>query len=173
MQEERMNRVRSAVRALALALDHMIGWILIALVVLNGASVFMRYVMNDSISWSEEGIRYLACWITFLGGVSAAWMDEHLDMNLLEGFGGPLFQAAQRASLQFLAFVFGAIVAWQGTIYCIKSGMQTAPTTGLLMIFVYGSIPIGGFCLALVSLVKVYDVFKPPAVVDQGAKHVL
>jgi hypothetical protein len=41
------------------------------------------------------------------------------------------------------------------------------------MVFVYASIPIGGFLLALVSLVKIYDVFVPPAISDQGAKHVL
>lgn len=168
-----MNRIRSNVRAIVIGLDHVIGWILVALVVLNGASVFMRYVMLDSISWSEEGIRYLACWMALLGGVSAAWMDEHLDMNLFDEIGGGTFQAVQRVGLQFLTFIFGVVLTWQGVIYCMKSGMQTAPSTGILMVFVYASIPIGGFLLALVSLVKIYDVFVPPAISDHGAKHVL
>ena len=170
-----MSGFRRAVRGIALLADHVIGWVLIALVALNGASVFMRYGMNDSISWSEEGIRYLACWITFLGGVSAAWMDEHLDMNLLEGFGSSAFQSVQKAGLQFLAFVFGFLVCWQGVIYCMKSGAQTAPTTGIPMIWIYSSIPIGGFLLALVSVVKMIDAFVPPAVSDSDPerKHVL
>jgi TRAP-type C4-dicarboxylate transport system permease small subunit len=158
---------------MVMALDHAIGWLLVAAVVLNGAAVFMRYVMLDSISWSEEGIRYLAVWITFLGGVTAAWMDEHLDMDVFGDFGGPWFRKLHRSSLQALAALFGAFVTWQGAIYCLKNGMQTAPATGIRMIWVYGAIPIGGLLLLIVSLVKIYDVFSPPAVSDAGSKAVL
>jgi TRAP-type C4-dicarboxylate transport system permease small subunit len=156
-----------------MALDHVIGWLLVCAVILNGAAVFMRYVMLDSISWSEEGIRYLAVWITFLGGVTAAWMDEHLDMDVFGDMGAPWFRKLHRSSLQALAALFGGIVAWQGTIYCLKNGMQTAPATGILMIWVYAAIPIGGLLLLIVSLVKIHDVFDPPAVSDTGNKAVL
>ena len=168
-----MGRIRSGVRAIVMALDHAIGWLLVVAVILNGAAVFMRYVMLDSISWSEEGIRYLAVWITFLGGVTAAWMDEHLDMDVFGDMGAPWFRKLHRSSLQGLAALFGAIVAWQGAIYCIKNGMQTAPATGMKMIWVYGAIPVGGLLLLIVSLVKIYDVFDPPAVSDTGSKAVL
>ena len=45
-----MGRIRSSVRAIVMALDHAIGWLLVVAVILNGAAVFMRYVMLDSIS---------------------------------------------------------------------------------------------------------------------------
>ena len=76
-----MSSFRAFVRSIVIAFDHAIGWLLAAAVVLNGVSVFMRYVMLDSISWSEEAIIYVSVWITFLGSVSASWFEEHLDMR--------------------------------------------------------------------------------------------
>jgi TRAP-type C4-dicarboxylate transport system permease small subunit len=152
-----MGQIRTLVRLAASACDHAVGWLLLALVAINGASVFMRYVVGDSISWSEEAIRYLAIWITFLGSAAASWNDEHLDMNLFAEAGGPVFRAAQRAVLHLLNTAFAGVLAWQGWIYCVLNGMQTAPTTGLPMIYVYGAIALGGFLLVAVHLVKAAD----------------
>lgn len=152
-----MNAIRALAKAVSAACDHAAGWLLLVLVGLNGASVFMRYVMGDSISWSEEGIRYIAVWITFLGSVAASWHDEHLDMNLFAEFGGAAFQAFHRCLLHLLNVGFSAIVAWQGWIYCALNGAQTAPTTGLPMIYVYGAIALGGALLTFVHLVKAAD----------------
>jgi TRAP-type C4-dicarboxylate transport system permease small subunit len=168
-----MKFLRKLVRRIVVLFDNAIGWVLIAAVLINGAAVFMRYVMRDSISWSEEAIRYLALWITFLGGVTAAWLDEHLDMNLFAETAGARFKAIQKAGLNVLAAIFGIVVTWQGVKFCWLNGLQTAPTTGIRMIWVYAAIPVGGFFLALVSLVKIYDAFNPPAIDETGNKATL
>lgn len=153
----RMDMLRNAVGKLAALCDHVTGWLLLALVVVNGASVFMRYVMNDSISWSEESIRYLAIWITFLGSTAASWHDEHLDMNLFAEFGGAIFQSVHRFFLHVLNTVFAVVLAWQGWIYCTLNGTQTAPTSGVPMIYVYGAIALGGILLTIVHVTKAAD----------------
>jgi TRAP-type C4-dicarboxylate transport system permease small subunit len=149
-------------RGLVRLADQAAGSLLIAICVLNLAAVFMRYVMLNSISWSEEGIRYMAVWMTFLGVASASWLDEHMDMNLFDQLGGETFQRLHRAFLHLLAAIFGVIVLWQGSIYVKLNGMQTAPTTGIEMYYVYSAIAVGGLLLILVSLVKTYDCFSPP-----------
>jgi TRAP-type C4-dicarboxylate transport system permease small subunit len=168
-----MTTLRLLVRALVRVIDHLAAAILAAVVVLNLAAVFMRYVVLDSISWSEEAIRYLSVWMTFMGAAAASWLDEHMDMNLLADFGGPVFQSWHRGLLHALATVFGGFVCWQGTIYCMLNGRQTAPTTGLMMIWVYGALAIGGALLVIVSLVKLYDSFVPPAETETGNKAIL
>jgi TRAP-type C4-dicarboxylate transport system permease small subunit len=152
-----MDTLRNAVGKLAALCDHVAGWLLLALVVVNGASVFMRYVMNDSISWSEESIRYLAIWIAFLGSTAASWHDEHLDMNLFAEFGGAGFQSVHRFFLHLLNTAFAVVLAWQGWIYCTLNGAQTAPTSGLPMIYVYGAIALGGILLTIVHITKAAD----------------
>ncbi len=149
--------------------DQTAGWLLLAICVLNIAAVFMRYVMLNSISWSEEAIRYMAVWMTFLGVASASWLDEHMDMNLFDKIPNETFQKFHRAFLHGLAVIFGAIVLWQGSIYVKLNGMQTAPTTGLAMAWIYSAIPIGGALVVLVSLVKIYDCFVPPPKDAHGA----
>ncbi|MBL8698835.1 MAG: TRAP transporter small permease [Alphaproteobacteria bacterium] len=168
-----MKKLRSGVRAIVRAADALSGALLMSIVVINLAAVFMRYVLLDSISWSEEGIRYLSVWMTFLGATAASWLDEHMDMNMLADHGGPMFQRCHRAILHALTAVFSGIVLWQGTIYCRLNGMQTAPTTGLPMLYVYGALAVGGALLLVVSLVKIYDQFDPPEVVESGNKAVL
>jgi TRAP-type C4-dicarboxylate transport system permease small subunit len=156
-------------RRLVRLADQTAGWLLLAICVLNLAAVFMRYVMLNSISWSEEAIRYMAVWMTFLGVASASWLDEHMDMNLLDTILSETFQRFHRAFLHLLAVIFGVIVLWQGSIYVKLNGMQTAPTTGLAMAWIYSAIPVGGLLVVLVSLVKIYDCFVPPPKDDHGA----
>ena len=148
--------------------DQTAGWLLLVICLLNIAAVFMRYVMLNSISWSEEAIRYMAVWMTFLGVASASWLDEHMDMNLLDTLQNATFQKFHRAFLHLLTMIFGAIVLWQGSIYVKLNGMQTAPTTGVAMAWIYSAIPIGGLLVVLVSLVKLYDCFTPPPRDDKG-----
>ena len=149
------------------------GYLLLAICVLNCVAVFQRYVMLDAISWSEEAIRYLAIWMTFFGAAAASWLDEHMDMNLLADYGNPYFQKWHKASLQLLTAIFGVIVLWQGVIYVKLNGMQTSPSLGLPMVYVYSGIAVGGLLTLLISIVKIYDCFVPPAVVEQGVKPVI
>lgn len=168
-----MKALRDLIRTLVRAADHASGWLLLSICVLNLVAVFMRYGLRDSISWSEEAIRYLSVWMTFMGAAAASWLDEHMDMNMFADFGGALFQSWHRAVLHTLTAVFGAFVLWQGTIYCILNGRQTAPTTGMMMIYIYSALAVGGALLTIVSLMKVYDSFVPPDEVESGNKAVL
>lgn len=153
--------------------DAICGVLLIVIVILNLAAVFMRYVVFAPFSWSEEAIRYLAIWMTFMGAAAASWLDEHMDMNLFADWGGATFQSWHRALLHALTTIFAGFVLWQGVIYCWLNGRQTAPTTGLMMIWIYGSLAVGGALLLIVSLMKIYDCFVPPEEVETGNKAIL
>jgi TRAP-type C4-dicarboxylate transport system permease small subunit len=53
------------------------------------------------------------------------------------------------------------------------NGRQTAPTTGLPMIYIYAALAVGGALLTIVSLMKIYDSFVTPAEIESGNKAVL
>ena len=46
---------------------------------------------------------------------------------------------------------------WQGARYTILNGRQTAPTTGLLMMYAYSSMPIGAALIIIVALNKIAE----------------
>jgi len=56
---------------------------LVVMVVVIFSQVVMRYVFNNSLSWSEEFARYLFVWFSWIG-VSAGVRDkEHLKVEML------------------------------------------------------------------------------------------
>jgi len=168
-----MKTMREGIRRLIHAVDGLCGALLAAIVVLNLVAVFLRYVVFVPLSWSEEAIRYLSVWMTLIGSAAASWYDEHMDMNMFADMGGPAFRAWHRAILHTLTAVFAVFVTWQGTRYCMLNGTQTAPTSGLPMLYIYGALTIGGALMLVVSLVKIHDSFVPPDKDETGTRAVL
>jgi TRAP-type C4-dicarboxylate transport system permease small subunit len=163
-----MGTFHAIARWLARFADHIVGWLLLATVALNVAQVFTRYVLNDPLFWTEEAIRYSTIWLTFVGMAAASQYGDHMDMNLMLGVENPRFQTWHQALLQLLTIVFGVIVVWQGTRYCILNGMQTSPAAGIRMIWIYSATVIGGVLLLFISVHKLLAVFWPPATRDQA-----
>jgi len=151
--------VRQVVRATLDFADLAGGLILIAITVLNIVAVFMRYVMLDSLSWSEEIMRYGSIWLTFLAAAAASHHAEHLSLDLMRFRGSPLVQRLHETVLHLLASVFAAVVLWQGVRYCIKNGMQTAPSTGIPMLWFYGAIAVGAALMLIAELAKTRESF--------------
>jgi TRAP-type transport system small permease protein len=143
------------------AADHVIGWLLLASVVLNVLQVFTRYVMNDPLFWTEEMVRYTTVWLTFVGAAAASLYGDHMDMNLFLDVRSPRFQRLHQALLQSAVFFLSLLLVWHGTVYCMLNGMQTAPATGLPMLAVYGAVVVGGVLLAVVSAHKFFLALFP------------
>ena len=147
--------------------DHLVGWLLVISVLLNVAQVFTRYAMNAPLFWTEEMVRYTTVWMTFVGAAAASLYGDHMDMNLFLDVKNARFQAWHQAFLQLIVLVFCVLIIWQGGLFCILNGMQTAPATGLPMIYVYGATVVGSVLLALVSIHKMVASLAPQS--DTGA----
>ncbi len=143
--------------------DHVIGWLLLASVLLNLTQVFTRYAMNDPVFWTEEMVRYTTVWLTFAGAAAASLYGDHMDMNLFLDVKNARFQSWHQAFLNLIVLGFSVLIIWQGTKFCILNGMQTAPATGLRMVYVYGATVVGGILLALVSVHKILALLVPQA----------
>jgi tripartite ATP-independent transporter DctM subunit len=58
-------------------------------VVILGAGVFARYVLNDALSWSDELATVLFLWISMLGAVAAMRRGTHLRLAYVVNRAGP------------------------------------------------------------------------------------
>ena len=58
--------------------------LLFAVVAINMVGVFFRFVINDPIGWTEEIMRYLVIWATFLAASAALFRGEHMTINVFE-----------------------------------------------------------------------------------------
>ncbi len=152
-----MNFLRKLGRWSGQVSDHVIGWLLLVSVALNVAQVFTRYVLNDPLFWTEEMVRYTTVWLTFVGAAAASLYGDHMDMNLFGEVKSRRFQTFHQTFLQLIVLVFCVLIIWQGGKFCVLNGMQTAPATGIPMLYVYGSTVVGGVMLALVSIGKIIE----------------
>lgn len=84
-------------------------WVLAAVVFLQ---FFTRYVLNDSIAWTEEIARYLLIGTTFVGAAMAARKGSHIALEILAFALPPAARRWFRFCLDLVATAFFAIAAW-------------------------------------------------------------
>lgn len=107
--------------------------------------VFMRYVLNNSLSWSEEMARYLFIWLTYLGISYGVRKDKHIRVTAISLV---LNERLNKACLIFSNIVFLAFstivtyVAWGVALKTMKYG-QISSSLGVPMYLIYFSVPVG------------------------------
>lgn len=129
--------------------------------VVIGIQVFMRYVMQASLSWSEEMARYLFIWLAYIGISYGVKRNKHIKV---EAFHLLLPKPARKyATLlsDIIFLIFSIIIIFKGfemSSRILKLG-QFSPALGIPMGFIYLAAPIGFFLTAVRITQKiVYDV---------------
>ncbi|MCG8485741.1 MAG: TRAP transporter small permease [Clostridia bacterium] len=110
--------------------------------------VFMRYVMQSSLSWSEELARYLFIYIIYLGVSQAVKEDRHIRVEAFISIFPNKVQKVIKIISDILFLVFTIIVIVKG--YEIINKMivsgQHSPALGIPMTIVYAA-PFIGYSL--------------------------
>jgi TRAP-type C4-dicarboxylate transport system permease small subunit len=117
--------------------------------------VLSRFVLNYSLSWSEELARYCFVWLVYLAASMAIKHRKHIRVQVAEIF-LPVKAAAWLGLVSDGIWLFlTAVMTVQGqkVAAMILSHGQTSPAVGLTMGYVYAAIPIG-FALMSFRLVQ-------------------
>jgi|TARA_R110002072_G_scaffold2069_21_gene17462 TRAP-type C4-dicarboxylate transport system permease small subunit len=93
-------------------------WLLLAVVFLQ---FFTRYVLNDSLGWTEEIARFLLVMVGFVGAVIAVRKGSHIFLEFFYRFapvklGKPLAVTAEAITLSFYS-----IAAWVSVELALKT----------------------------------------------------
>lgn len=128
------------------------------------AQVFCRYVLNSSLSWSEELARYLFIWMIYIGISYGVKLDKHICVDAVYSF-APKSIKRYYAIVSYLLFLlFAVAMVYYGILVVgmqISSG-QVSPAIGVPMQYVYAA-PVVGFVLTAIRLVqKVIEAIKAP-----------
>ncbi len=105
-------------------------------------AVFCRYVLNRSLAWSDELVRYAFVWFTLLGGAVAVRERANIRVELLVGRLPPRARRVLEALVLagvclFLAACVGLGVAWVVT----TRGAVTPALQWPLNLLFYASLP--------------------------------
>ena len=119
--------------------------LLAAIVMLIFGNVFMRYVMNASLSWGEELTLWLFVWFVWLGVSYAFHTGDHVRITVLRDILSDRARLIADAVIAILVLGFLVIL----TIECIKLIMlpfvasQKSVVLGLPIPILYASAPVG------------------------------
>jgi len=143
-------------RALDWLLDKVTILLLAVLLLVVGAQIFARYVLNHSLFWSEELARYLFIYLVFLGAAIALRREEHIQVSFFVEQLPPGLRRAIGVLVDLLLLAFAGTVLVQSAR--LASMVWTVPTAALLIpwTFVYLGILLGMAAMTLVALAALW-----------------
>lgn len=114
---------------------------------LVAAQVFYRYVLNNSLFWSEEMARYMLVWISFLGATTAYYRGLHpgVDFIVSRLSATPQKIAAILVHLISISLFLTITVAGFQFAYFVRQ--QISPALGIEKWVILAVIPISGIIL--------------------------
>ena len=118
---------------------------------------FTRYVLNDSLAWTEEIARYGLMWVVFIGGIMVTRRNTHIAVELLSNVmkPGPL-RAALLAFVDFVKLAFIGLLAFLSWTIIERMGVQRMTVFDLPMSYVYAGVALGCFVMFLRQLQNVW-----------------
>ena len=122
--------------------------------------VFMRYVLNDPPTWSEEMSRFMMVWMTFLVAPIAYRRGMNVAIETLSRFlvGRP--RAALQLVLNALILYFMIEYAQEGMGLAERGLKAKAFTIDVKLFWFYLIVPTGFFLLAVVSVEHILRAVK-------------
>lgn len=121
------------------------------MVIIMGVQVFCRYVLNNSLSWSEELTRYMFIWCGFLSISYCVRNNNSIRIEMLTNLLPLKWQKVVRfIEYALMIFFFGCLClgSWEFLVSSFVS-KQVSPAAGLPM-YVVQIAPLVGSVLALI-----------------------
>jgi len=117
--------------------------LLVAVIAMNLAQIFFRYVVVDPLSWSEETMRYSTTWMVLLAGSSALFRGEHMVISLFDSVKSQQIRNIARQLVFLSIAAFCVLLMWEGFPAAIRNYDQASPAMQIPMVIPYLAIPVG------------------------------
>ena len=123
--------------------DKAIALLFSVIVCIMFSQVVFRYIFNNSLSWSEELIRYLFVWLTFLGGALAIKNNTHIAVEFFLELLPVKYKKYIKIFNQVLITAFFVSIVVIGLFWVYHSrGLQSGALGLPVNIVLYGALPL-------------------------------
>lgn len=142
--------------------DAVLGVGFIILIAVTFLQVVMRTVFNNSLTWSEEFVRYLYIWLCWIGVSLAERRNEHIRLTILTDTFPKKAQEWVDILVSVILVVISGWLIYQGVLLGIHLKAAGAISTALKlpMYLVYISMPTGCLLFAIRVAVKLVGQIK-------------
>jgi len=132
----------------------LIMFVMVALVL---AQVYVRFFMASSLTWSEELVRFLMIWMTFLGAVVALRRSLHIQIDNLVVSLSPKKKMVVLVIRAVMMVSFLGILAVGGVQFLEIAGLQNSPGLELNMSYVYFVLPLSSSLMAIITVLRLWQ----------------
>ena len=117
--------------------------------------VFFRYVLQNSLQWSEEIARYMFIWLIYIGISYGVKLDKHIAVDAVYSFLPKKVKPYYALIGYIIFFVFAIIVVYYGVLVTanIAGSGQISNGARVPMQYVYVA-PVVGMILTIIRLVQ-------------------
>jgi TRAP-type C4-dicarboxylate transport system permease small subunit len=139
--------------------NHIEEWILVTLLAVSLTSITlqicMRFIFDNSLSWSEELARYCFIWLIYIGIAYGVKLSRHITLDVVYDLVPNILKKAFQLLSNLLVGAFALIVIYNSYLLIdqIASFGQTSAAMRLNMVYVYLSVPVG-MTLTIIRLVQ-------------------
>lgn len=143
---------------------------LVFTVILIFVQVIMRYVFNNSLSWSEELARYIFIWQIWLGTGVGIRMKEQIRVEILVKKLSPAKAKWLNAIALTILLVFCVFLVINGYQLVMKIAGRNALSTALKipLSYVYLSLPFSSAITSVYIIDQLIELFRPVKEAEGG-----
>ena len=150
-----VNRLIRAVEALNRVLLASCRWGVVGLVaaitVIVALGVFFRFVLNNSLPWTEEVAKFVMVWLAFIGAPVVLREGGHIAIDVLPTrLPSPLGPIVMML-IQVVVMVVLGVLVFQGWALAWNALPQVATTVDISLFYIFLAVPIGSALMLSVS----------------------
>jgi TRAP-type C4-dicarboxylate transport system permease small subunit len=111
--------------------------------------VFFRYVLNQSLFWSEELARFLLVWLSFLGASVAYRRKAHPGIDVLSSRMPEHISWIFTLVVHIISIVFFGVMIFYGYRFAYFVRLQISPALYMPKWIIFSIVPLSGIILMI------------------------
>ena len=116
------------------------------------ATVVFRFLLDSSLAFPDELIRYLFIWLIFLGSAVALRRNAHAAIGVLVEYLPTLLKRALVMLATLASAFFFIVLIVKGTELTMRVGPQISPALEVSMAWVYAAVPVSSVFLLVYTI---------------------
>lgn len=121
--------------------------------------VFMRYVMRNPSTKSEDILSYLFVWVSLTAAALVFGERDHMKLSFFVDKCGTVGQKVLNIFSEILIIIISVVAFIFGGVQFMGVGqLQVSPTLGITMDLIYVILPISGVLIAVYCILNIIDI---------------
>lgn len=127
----------------------------VILIIACVAQVFFRFVLNNSLSWTDELARYCFIWMHLIGASLLIAGGEHATVTVVLDLLHNVARKALEVLIELIIFFDGTVMLYSGTLLSYSSRANLSTAMSVPMWVINSSVALGGLLLMFQAVVKI------------------